>query len=224
MGSIRQLIIGLLFGLSAVIKPQLVIGAPVVVLADIALHARSAGVRPARAIFLVSCSVIGFALPVGTALLWLVANDAFWPFVSLVTDYLPLHIQQTISNSFIPVHERPLYLLKWTLNLDGFWRLLPAFALAVVVAWIMLRHSAALVPAGVVVLLTGLYALYPAFSGQFWSYHYMPFHYFFLMALSLLTLPFIAVPARPSLAVVAGVVLILAATATLAKVLRPSDY
>jgi hypothetical protein len=170
--------LGLLFGLAAVIKPHAAIGLIPVLLFDITdifkrrkltlLNASATGILPALA---------GFLSPVIIVTAWLALNNALAPFISIATNYWPLYSQISGQLVITPQAERTSFLLDqvWRLGGNALW-LIPAMI------GIYLNQN------GKTYLLASLalcYAIYPAFSGQFFPYHYIPFIYFIILVASL---------------------------------------
>jgi len=174
----QRITLGLLFGLAAVIKPHAAVGLIPILLFDIAdirqrlkltlLKAAATSILPAAA---------GLLIPVIAMLAWLGFTGALTPFVSIAANYWPLYSQ---INGQMEVNAGAE---KMSFVLNQFWRL-GGSAL-----W--------LIPAGAGIyfnqnkktyLLASLalcYAVYPAFSGQFFPYHYIPFVYFVILLASL---------------------------------------
>jgi hypothetical protein len=170
--------LGLLFGLAAVIKPHAAIGLIPVLLFDITdifkrrkltlLNAAVTGILPALA---------GFLVPIIIVAAWLALNNALVPFISIATNYWPLYSQISGQLVITPQAERTSFLLDqiWRLGGNALW-LIPAMV------GIYLNQNRK------TYLLASLalsYAIYPAFSGQFFPYHYIPFIYFIILLASL---------------------------------------
>jgi hypothetical protein len=170
--------LGLLFGLAAVIKPHAAIGLIPVLLFDITdifkrrkltlLNAAVTGILPALA---------GFLVPIIIVAAWLALNNALVPFISIATNYWPLYSQISGQLVITPQAERISFLLDqiWRLGGNALW-LIPAMV------GIYLNQNRK------TYLLASLalsYAIYPAFSGQFFPYHYIPFIYFIILLASL---------------------------------------
>lgn len=187
---LRQLLCGMLFGVAATIKPQLALGGPFVVAAGIVLHNinnHSDGFRVRRYLAPLTCAAVGFAIPISVALIWLASHDALQPFLFMVTQYLPLHIQQTGHHVWLPPDERLFYLVRRVVWANSYVYFAPFVLLAAVGVWPILRRDR---KKGTLIILTFalliVYALSPGLSGQFWPYHYMPFVFFLIMTLSFL--------------------------------------
>jgi len=165
-----RLTLGVLFGLAALIKPHAAIGLLPMLAADLwALVKRpSLTLLPAAA---------GFLIPIAAVFAWLGFTGALTPFLSIATNYWALYSQINGQMEITTGAERLSLLLTQTLHLGG--------------------HALWLIPAAIGVyfnqnkktyLLAALafcYALYPALSGQFFPYHYIPFLYFIILLSSL---------------------------------------
>jgi hypothetical protein len=188
----HRLLIGFFFGLSAVIKPHAAIGLLPILLFDIAdlvkrrkltlLNAAATSVLPFLA---------GFAIPVFMMVAWLALTGALTPFVDIARNYWPLYAQINGQMEITPQGTRFQFLLIQSLRLGGYaiW-LLPALFGIYLVPQEQKRYAH---------LLAGLalcYAIYPALSGQFFEYHYVPFIYFIILLASLALVPFSSSSAR----------------------------
>jgi hypothetical protein len=174
----HRFILGLLFGLSAIIKPHAAIGLIPILLFDIAdmikrrkltlLNAAVGSILPASA---------GFFIPIMVVIAWLSFNNALTPFLKIAMNYWPLYSQINGLMEITPTAQRIPFLLNqvWRLGGSGLW-LLPAMF------GVYLNQNKK------IVLLASLalcYAIYPALSGQFFQYHYIPFIYFIILLASL---------------------------------------
>jgi len=179
----RRLLIGLCFGLAAIIKPHAAIGLAPVLLMEVSDLRKSRAMAPLSAALTM---LGGFLIPAAVALIWLDVTGALAPFLEIATHYWPLYAQ--INGQLVVTTGAA----RWALILDQVWRLagngiwiLPA-ALGVYLSFSPANRSRP--PRRNVILLIWLtvcYALYPAFSGQFFQYHYVPFLYFAILLSSL---------------------------------------
>jgi len=169
----RAMIVGLLWGLCALIKPFVLIGAiPVIV--HVARQRKGAARSPA----VLAAGAAGFIVPIGVTLIYLALMGALRPFVEIVSEYLPLYASLTGDHAPIAGVERLWYLVRMTGAgiRETLW-LIPALGgLLVLALQPRLRRSA---PRGSFApLLAGMmlaFGIYPALSGQFWFYHWLPF-------------------------------------------------
>ena len=176
--------LGLLFGLSAVIKPHAAIGLIPILLFDIAdmikrrkltlLTTSPLGNAAARSILPASA---GFFIPIMIVIIWLGFTGALNPFVEIAVNYWPLYAQINGQMEITPQAERISFLLNqfWRLGGSGLW-LFPAML------GIYLNQNK---QAYLVASLALCYAIYPALSGQFFQYHYIPFVYLIILLASL---------------------------------------
>lgn len=174
----HRLAIGFLFGLSAVIKPHAAIGLLPILLfdiTDISKRLKLTLLNAARESILPVLS--GFLVPIFIMIIWLGATGGLIPFVNIAIRYWPLYSQidgQLVINAGA---GRIPFLLNQFLRFggNGLW-LIP------VLIGIYLNQNRK------VYLLASLalcYAIYPALSGQFFPYHYLPFVYFIILLASL---------------------------------------
>lgn len=165
-----RLTLGVLFGLAALIKPHAAIGLVPMLAADLWAFVK----RPSLTLL---PAAAGFLLPIAAAFAWLGFTGALTPFLSIATNYWGLYSQINGQMEITSGAERMSLLLTQTLHLGG--------------------HALWLIPAAIGVYfnqnkktwllasLTLCYALYPAFSGQFFPYHYIPFTYFVILLVAL---------------------------------------
>lgn len=178
----HRLSLGILFGLAAVIKPHAAIGLVPFLLFDIKdmlqgpnsslLNTATKSILPAT---------LGFAIPISIVTIWLASTGALIPFLEIIKNYWPLYAQINGALIVNTGAQRMLEILNqvWRLGGSGIW-LIPA-ALGIYLH----KNRQAYLLAG----LTICYAIYPALSGQFFPYHYIPFMYciVLLAALSIQT-------------------------------------
>jgi hypothetical protein len=185
--------IGLIFGMAMLIKPQLVLGAiPITLYLIWQRRIRSpqlSWTAAATPIVLVIAATAAIPVLIALAVLWHLG--ALPIFIELVTKYLPLHIHLSGVHVHIEGMARLRYIALHILILGHLWAWLPMAFLGIFLALRFTRHSPQ--PRAVLLLLFGLTAvflIYPALSGQFWSYHWIPFQFFLtvLAALGLLAL------------------------------------
>ena len=174
----HRLFIGFFFGLAAVIKPHAAIGLLPILLFDITdivqrlkltlLKAATKSILPTSA---------GFLVPVLTMITWLGFSGVLSSFITIAANYWPLYSQ---VNGLMEVNagaERMSFMLDqvWRLGGNGLW-LIPAMI------GIYLNQNK---KTYLLASLALCYAIYPAFSGQFFPYHYIPFIYFIILLASL---------------------------------------
>jgi hypothetical protein len=114
------------------------------------------------------------------------------PFLSIATDYWPLYAQIDGQLRVNTGAARWLFILDqiWRLGGNGLW-LIPAL-----IGVYLHRNRQSYLLASLALC----YAIYPALSGQFFPYHYLPFLYFIILLSSLtLSTNTLPVPSYPSL-------------------------
>lgn len=186
---LRGFLIGLLFGIIAVIKPHGALALPVIlVFMLLEIRARDGALTARQAVGYVLCGAAGAALPVLAAAVYLIANRALAAYLDILVHYGALYGQTTYQLTVVSGPGRLDYLYSTLATLNGrqVW-LLPA-AVGVMVFFLpgaaddRLRRQA-----GLILALAGCYLVYPALTGQFYVYHWLPFVYF-LLALAALCL------------------------------------
>ena len=177
----RRLLIGILFGLSAVIKPHAAIGLLPILLFDIT------GLIQRRKLTLIKSATtsilpagIGFAISILAMIVWLAATNALTPFLDIALHYVPLYAQINGQMEITASGTRIPFLLNQSLRLGGhaLW-IIPSLIGVYLVPQENKRQAYLLAS------LAACYAIYPAFSGQFFEYHYIPFIYFIVLLASL---------------------------------------
>jgi hypothetical protein len=172
--SVRSFGTGLLAGVASLIKPQFLL------LALPPLVRQIVSAQSAERARLVAVMTAGFSLPLLAAGAFLAYSGGLDAFVDIATNYWPLYTQLSGSHQSISGSERLAYLAESTLA--GLMN--PYIPLAVVGLGAAIadghRHTAWTLAAMIAVA-----ALYPALSGQFWTYHWLPFQYLLLSAASL---------------------------------------
>ncbi len=204
----HRLSLGVLFGLAGVIKPHAALGLLPFLLFDMAdLRGRPGMSLPGLAKQGILPMGMGFLTPISLATAWLALTGALTPFMDIALNYWPLYSQINGEMAITPPAERMSYILNqaWRLGGSGWW-LIPA-ALGI--------HLNRNRQTYLLASLALCYAIYPALSGQFFPYHYIPFTYCIVLLASLS----ISTINHPPLTVLPSFILLL----TLAISIRPSQ-
>jgi hypothetical protein len=182
----RFILMGLLFGISVNIKPHLGIAFPIVF--GTLLVFRWHSQRKSRLDFLKCAAVSGISLlvPVSLALVWLAANSALVPFINIMHNYVPLYSSITGDLVSVSKHARIIDIATKTIQVGRY----STFLLCSLFAYYYVVQNAdgdraTTISLTCLCLCTLAYAVYPAFAGKFFSYHYMPFLYFCSMSIGL---------------------------------------
>ncbi len=178
----HRLALGFLFGLAAVIKPHAAIGLVPFLLFDIADMLKRPGnsLLPSAWTSLFQAG-IGFAIPVFITLAALAFTGALTPFLDIAVNYWPLYSQINGAMEINTGAERLSFILTQFLRLGGhaLWLIPAIFSIH------LHRNKQTYLLASLALC----YAIYPAFSGQFFPYHYIPFLYFIILLSSLALQP-----------------------------------
>ena len=174
----QRITLGLLFGLAAVIKPHAAIGLIPILLFDIAdISKRSNISLPRSAWTSLLPAALGFAVPILAVIAWLAFTNALTPFISIAVNYWPLYSQINGAMELNTGTARWAFLFGQLPRLGGHWLwLIPAL-----IGIYFHQHKQTWLLASLALC----YAIYPAFSGQFFSYHFIPFTYFISLLASL---------------------------------------
>ena len=174
----HRLTLGVLFGLSAWIKPHAAIGLVPILLFDIAdMLKRLRLTLPNAAATSILPAAAGFLIPVFVIIAWLGFTGALIPFINIAVNYWPLYSQINGQMEVAAGAARISLLLTQSLRLGGnaLWLIPAAFGV-----YLNQNKKTYLLAS-----LALCYAIYPAFSGQFFPYHYLPFVYFIILLASL---------------------------------------
>jgi len=176
--------IGVCVGLAALIKPHAAIALAPIALLEL-WHHRSTGTTPLLRSQL--SLLAGFLIPIAVTAVWMQATGTLAPFIEVATGYWPLYAE---VNGQLVVQTGAA---RWSAIFAEFWRLgghalwlVPA-VLGAIAARRTLGSREHRLP-----LLVGMalaFAIYPALSGQFFQYHYIPFLYFIMALASLCLMP-----------------------------------
>lgn len=186
---IRCALVGLLCGLAGTVKPHALIGLPIIVGY---IYFESQDVEPqqrlARLAKIGFSSFAGLLIPITVTALYLIVSGSLLAFIDLETRYVPLYSHVTSTLTMLDGLERFNYILASYIGFNGLgWWFVPA-GLGVVLT--LRTHGLERQKRWLVYQMVGLatgYSLYPAISGQFYNYHWLPF-LCFMMALSALSL------------------------------------
>ncbi|MFN3492156.1 MAG: hypothetical protein ACK40V_08050, partial [Anaerolineales bacterium] len=170
----HRLILGFLFGLAASIKPHAAIGLIPIILLDLYSFA------PLRAPSWLKKLITyftGFFIPILFIIIWLASTNAFTPFLDIALNYWRLYSQINGELVILSGTEKILYILNlvWRIGGHGLWLIPAAFAI-----YLNQNKKTYLLAS-----LALCYAIYPAFTGQFFPYHYILFLYFIIILASL---------------------------------------
>ena len=133
----------------------------------------------------------GALVPVVVATVWLKTLGALGAFISIGRNYTPLYMTMNGSHQVISGFGRLTYDFHHLINPDGDVKWV-GLTMIVVVALVWKQLDSIVGLKRIVLLFSGVtfsFYLYPAFSGQFWRYHYLPFWVFCSVTLSVGLLP-----------------------------------
>lgn len=174
----KRLILGLLYGLAGTLKPHAALGLVPLLLFDIAdLRGRREFSLQSLAKQIILPTAIGFIIPVSLITLWLTITNSLFPFLDIARNYWPLYAQINGEMAVTSSAERTAYLLNqaWRLGGGVLWLIPAGFGIY------LNRNRQTYLLASLALV----YAIYPALSGQFFPYHYIPFSYTILLVASL---------------------------------------
>lgn len=190
----RAFFSGICFAAAAAIKPHMAIGLLPVVIYLASDQALPEDGFKARARLFFWCSVqagLGGALVVLAYVGYLVYYGALGHFLDSALAYVPLYAEMTGKHELLPAEARRMYVLDGFLNFGGRWStlLLGFIGLGAGFANTRLSSSAARI-VSLLAMLVVAYAVYPAITGQFWNYHYLPLVLFLSLAGGMAFMPY----------------------------------
>lgn len=192
--AIRLFGVGLLFGLIATIKPHAALGLAVLLAYMLwpAPRPRPIPYTPYPIPYALLPLLAGLSLPILAVGVYLAANGALGNLLAIATRYWPLYGNLTDRHQTLFGAARVAYLARGMLALGGhaLW-LLPAGVGALAALFRSAFDEARKRQVWLMVGMAAAYGVYPALSGQFWDYHWLPFLYF---ALALASLCWVARP------------------------------
>jgi hypothetical protein len=199
---VRALGIGASVGLATLIKPQAVLILPSLIAFVLIEDAASAGdsipsARLGRWVRTTLLCVAGAAAPVLAAVGWLAAAGALGEYVSMARNYYPLYSHLNGIHQTMDEAGRRQYVMDGLRLVGGLrpW-LIPAALGAFIAAWPRSAPGSLRRRAALLVALAVTTYFFPAISGQFFPYHWLPFFFFAAALASLcLTRPAPGIPA-----------------------------
>jgi hypothetical protein len=184
----RFFIIGFLLGMAALIKPQSLITLPGIFTASLFCTSDAGTSEPRRIKRDLFVAFAGVAVPVGLCIVILAYFEALEPFLAIASEYWPLYGSLSGAHETIDGLARLRNLFDGFRSFGGMGMLLVPACLGLASArWDVQERkdqddANALYPLAALLFAFGLY---PALSGQFWPYHFLPFAYFAILASSL---------------------------------------
>lgn len=175
---VKRLSLGLLYGIVSTLKPHAALGLVPFLVIDIAsLRQRREFTLQSLAKQIIFPITLGFAIPISLIILYLTITHSLFPFFDIVLNYWNLYAQINGEMVVTSPAERTTYILNqlWRLGGSGLW-LIPAG-----IGIYLHRNRQTYLLASLAII----YALYPALTGQFFPYHYIPFIYTIILVASL---------------------------------------
>lgn len=183
--------LGICFGIVTLIKPQLVVGWPVLLFGIINLQARH-----------IFATLLGFLLPITTAVYWLWSQDAlgawwdiarhYWPLYSHITGFPIEHefVGKTQLHQVLTGMDQLIYKIisYGRFGGDSYWVIVSLFGYYLALNHATLSESAHRY-AVLCLKLAVIYSLSPLLGTQFLNYHWLPFKYFLVLGCAFIFLP-----------------------------------
>jgi len=170
----KAILSGLFLGAATCIKPGIALDA-VPCLFYLLLDRSARPARSARRIIVGASFIAGFALPLALAIAYLVSVGSWQAFVEMATQYWPLYARLGALHETLADNERFGYLFEGIRAFGGhrLW-LLPAGTGIVLALTTWPRASRERRFTMLLLALLVAHSIYPAISGQFWPYHWLP--------------------------------------------------
>ena len=173
---LRFLFVGFLFACSALIKPHLAIGLPIICTVIIFIRWEYKAKSLKDFLLCALLAGLGFLLPLLAGFIYLSGHGAVPAFIDIFTRYLPMHNGMSYSLEYLSVTEYIRYFIFQILWLGGYVPLLVSSIFAYRhFSAVHLKHKR---EAQMMLALVFTYAFYVMIAGKFWPYHFMPLAYF----------------------------------------------
>jgi len=185
---VKNVLVGLCFGVAATMKPHAAIGLPIVLIflcSEITAVGHS---RWRSLLFGTLAAILGFSLPILAMIGYLALNGALFSFLDVAKNYWPLYSGLTGTHQPMEGITRFQWLFEQYRQLGGSQLWLAPGLMGSYVA--LFRSSLPPAQRRQIIMLVGLticYSIYPALAGKFWYYHWLPY-IFFILQLSALCL------------------------------------
>lgn len=187
--ALRAALSGLCIGIATTVKPHMAIVLPLFwcfVVAESRARSQNGDGAEVSGVKTLVLGGAGFAVPLSALLAYLVYHGIVGEFLEILTQYVPLYGSLTATHETISGTERLVYLVDKYLKLGNLNYLLVAAVAGYMLAFSKFEdRSRNFRRVALLVALTFAFSLYPVFSGQFWSYHYLPFRYFLAVGMAL---------------------------------------
>jgi len=182
----RFVVVGLLIGCAAMIKPHLGLGLPVIFWALLSIRWNSKAWSLMDFFYCACATAISFLLPLIISVIWLASQSALDAFTDIVVNYLPMHSKLTGGQERISHADHIIYLVEQTIHFGGY----AALGVAALFGYNQVAktnndNEETAIPTILLMLCTMAYAIYPTIAGKFWGYHYMPLAYFVTISTAL---------------------------------------
>jgi len=186
--NLTYFVIGVLFAFTALIKPFLAIGFPIIIAfmctnSDSYLRTLKNHIKPCiyRGFFI----LIGFMITLSIPFLWLWYIGALNSFLEMYISYVPLYLQIPGNREFNGTFLNSMYTLYTFTTFQGFGVL---FAISMFGVYLVhtLSNSKDLKKLSILLLsLSIFYSLYVLVSGKLWNYYWLPYIYFVSLGTSI---------------------------------------
>lgn len=190
----RYVVIGVLFGLSAAIKPHYPIGLLPVMLYALRVDERALrrdGALNWRVLAPTGLLVgLGLTLAIALPIFWLWQMKALSAFGEIAINYLPLYRQLNGNQEILGLGDHLIYIINTAPLLGGKAGIMMAAALGSYFGLVetrLDRHQRRLVI--LLTIMMPVYIAYELIAAKFWTYHWMPFFYFASCCSALVLLP-----------------------------------
>lgn len=192
---VRALLLGFAFGLTAIVKPHFSIGLPIGFIflwLDTKPSVEHRRFAWRHLLVLVTGAAIGFGIPGVITVIYLLQTNSLERFIEMVRDFGPIYATFSFSRvlkSYILVapEERPAFIVGKYVEFASDYA--AWFVSMAVVLYISIRSNifdlARRRHMMLLLLLSVAYLIYPAFTGQFWPYHWLPAQYFLILLISI---------------------------------------
>ncbi len=182
---LKYFIIGLMFGLAAIIKPHAILGFPLMIiylLYDNEINDSTSLPILSTTIRRILYALTGLLLPLLCSLIYLLSINALPNLIDIIVNYWPLYGDLTGAHKTIWGTDKILYLIRGFLNFgdNTLWMIPSAVGVYIALRSTRLTRN----QKRKVFLMVGMaivYGIFPVFAGKFWPYHWLLMLYFLVL-------------------------------------------
>lgn len=180
LSRIRTFLSGVLISFTMLIKPQFfLLSLPIIICLYIKVRSDIFFIKKVILFF------SGVLIPIIISVFFLYMTNGLKPFLDIVFNYLPLYSHMTGYHTPISGINRIIYIINETfIGLENNYTLIAELGLIILYMNKRFKYLSQMI-----ILLLVASFIYPAIAGQFWPYHWIPYHYLVLCSASFIIIP-----------------------------------